>query len=69
MNSLIVSKFFEFLGQVTYKNVYFSNFSYVSADNGDPIISMEGSALSFNSLVLQSELFRDNKNVKNPVFS
>lgn len=62
------SRFFDFLSKVTYVNVTLSNFSYTLA-NGVPTVSMHGQASSFNSIILQADLFQKTKQFTNTVVS
>lgn len=57
-----VSTFFEFLEKSTLRNVQFSNFVYKIDEDNLIKISLEGNARSYNSLVLQSNIF-ENSNI------
>jgi len=66
---LSFSKFFDYLNTVTYKNISFNNFTYELEDSGSLSLIIKGVSASFNSLLLQEELFMGNDKIKNPVFS
>lgn len=53
----------------TLSSVSFNSFSYENTNDGNHIVSMNGSARKFNSLALQSELFGKMDIFKNPIFS
>ena len=61
--------FFDFLESSTLQNVQYNEFGYIFDADGTIIINMEGIARSFNSLTLQSDIFRDSNIILNPVFS
>ena len=61
--------FFDFLESSTLQNVQYNEFNYEFNTDGVIIINMEGIARSFNSLTLQSDIFRDSNIILNPVFS
>ena len=70
-NHIAVSPIFQSLQELTLKNVRFTKFSYeVSRESG---ITVKMSGLSPNysyiTLALQSDVFVQNKYIKNPVFS
>ncbi|MCR4330729.1 MAG: hypothetical protein NUV49_02520 [Patescibacteria group bacterium] len=62
------SEFFKILEELTLQNVRFSRFDY-SFIEGKPEIMLEGEARSYSSVALQSDIFGDNKYLKNPIFS
>ena len=66
---IAMTLFFDFLESSTLQNVQYNEFGYIF--NTDDVISidMEGIAQSFNSLTLQSDIFRDSNIILNPVFS
>jgi Tfp pilus assembly protein PilN len=71
---LAISGVLNLLGQVTSKNVRFTDFKYddtagVSNSRVAPTISLKGQAKSFNSVAFQSDLMRANTFFKNPIFS
>lgn len=68
-NHLVLTAFFDLLGQKTLSNVRFTNFSYERKDDGTIGVSMNGSARSFNAVAVQSEVFGDDRLIKNPLFS
>lgn len=65
----VVSPLFDLLAGETLQNVRFDNFSYQLSDAGASTISMSGQAKSFNAVALQSDVFGQDKRLKNPVFS
>ena len=66
---IAMTLFFDFLESSTLQNVQYNEFGYIF--NTDDVISidMEGIAQSFNSLTLQSDIFRDSDIILDPVFS
>lgn len=64
-----VTLFFDFLESSTLQNVQYNEFNYEFNTDGVIVINMEGIAKSFNSLTLQSDIFRDSNIILNPVFS
>jgi len=64
------SLLFEALQNMTVKNIQFREFDYKLPDlNGLVFVSMRGTATSFNAIALQSEVFAQNKFIKNASFS
>ena len=61
------SEFFKILEELTLQNVRFSRFDYSFID-GAPQVMLEGEARSYSSVALQSDIFGDNKYLKNPIF-
>lgn len=68
---IAISPIFEALQAVTMKNVRYTKFSYDFEDGKDAKIKvkMSGVTLGYNFLALQSDLFGQNKNFIDPVFS
>ena len=66
---IAMTLFFDFLESSTLQNVQYNNFSYVLDPEGIININMKGTAQSFNSLTLQSDIFRDSDIIVDPVFS
>lgn len=69
-----VTPIFQALSDLTMKTVRFTRFSYkVNESSVDGrarvIISLRGQAIGYRSIALQSDLFAQNKNLINPVFS
>jgi hypothetical protein len=64
-----VSPIFDFLENDTLATVKFENFSYSLRDNGESSLTMTGRAKNFGSVALQSDIFGQEKYIKNPVFS
>lgn len=66
-----VSPIFNLLGEITLPTVRYSDFSY-EFNRDDPKlvdIKITGQAKGFNYIALQSDLFGQNKFIKNPIFS
>ena len=61
--------FFDFLESSTLQNVQYNDFNYILDPDGTININMEGVARSFNSVTLQSDIFRDSDIILDPVFS
>ena len=51
--------FFDFLESSTLQNVQYNDFSYLLDFSGNITINMKGIAQSFNSVTLQSDIFKD----------
>ena len=66
---IAVTPLFQALGLITMKTVRYSQFSYDFGDTGKVDIKMSGLAVGYRSVALQSDLFAQNKNFINPVFS
>jgi len=62
------SEFFKILEELTLQTVRFSRFNY-SFVEGKPKIRLDGEARNYSSVALQSDIFGDNKYLKNPIFS
>ncbi len=68
---IAVSPIFKTLGDVTLKNIQYTDFSYsLSPDKGNEIqIKMTGQGVGYRSIALQADLLSKNKNFIDPVFS
>lgn len=64
----VLSPLFSYLEASTLKNVRFTEFVY-SANDGPMVLSMKGEARGYAALAQQAEIFKKNKDFKNPVFS
>lgn len=64
-----LSLLFEDLEGRTGENVRFKNFKYESSGQGKFVITMGGTAKSFNAVALQSEVFGKSSVIKDPIFS
>lgn len=65
-----ITPIFEALEKITMKTVRFTTFSYAYAEDKLPIVvKMSGEAVGYRSVALQSDLFAQNKNFIDPVFS
>lgn len=60
---------FDFLENTTLATVRFDKFSYTFGDTGAIDLSMTGVAKNFDAVALQSDIFGQEKRIKNPVFS
>ncbi len=63
------SKFFKILEEDTLKSVRFKQFTYSIDNKGGVDIDISGEARDYSSIALQSDVFGDNKYIKNPIFS
>ncbi len=69
-NHRAVSAFFDFLEPITMKNVRFRNFTFTAAANNQVSVSMDGEAIGFATLALQSDVILSNAQYfKQPAFS
>ena len=66
-----ISPIFEALQSITMKTVSYNKFSYDFGDgaNAKIMVKMNGTALGYTSIALQSDLFAKNKYFIDPVFS
>lgn len=65
-NHVALSTFFEFLNISTLKKVQFEGLEYGRDAMGMTLVSLHGTADGYNSLVLQSDVFRENEILANP---
>lgn len=68
-NHISPSLIFSVLEDNTLKNVRFKSFEYLASANGTVAISMKGQAKNFSTIALQSDVFAENKYIKNPILS
>ncbi len=70
-NHTAVTPFFDALEAMTMKTVRFTSLSYTAGESmGMPsVVQMTGEAAGYRSIALQSDLFAQNKNFIDPVFS
>ncbi len=68
---IAITPVFEALQELTMKTVRYTKFSYELGDekNSKVLIKMSGQAIGYRSVALQSDLFTQNKNLIDPVFS
>jgi len=68
---IAITPIFKALAEITMKSVRYTNFSYsLGIDASAPItVHLEGTAVGYRSVALQSDLFAKNKNLIDPVFS
>ncbi len=64
-----MSLFFEFLESNTLESVRFNEFLLTTMDSDRYLLNMSGSAASFASVALQSDVFGESEIVTGPVFS
>ena len=66
---IAVTPIFEALQAITMKTVRYTKFNYDFGQDKKIIIQMNGMAIGYRSMALQSDLFTKNKNLIDPVFS
>lgn len=68
---IAVSPIFQALQTLTMKTVRYTKFSYSLGTEKDPkiMVKMSGQAVGYRSIALQSDLFKKNKYLIDPVFS
>jgi len=66
---LTISPVFEVLQDITMKKVRYTRFSYDIGENDKVIIQINGKATSYKEVALQSDLYSENKNIIEPIFS
>ena len=66
---IAVTPIFEALQAITMKTVRYTKFNYDFGQDKKIIIQMNGMAIGYRSVALQSDLFTKNKNLIDPVFS
>jgi hypothetical protein len=66
-----ITPIFELLQKVTMKTVRYTKFSYSTSSSGDQkvLISLSGTAVGYKSIALQSDIFTENKQMIDPLFS
>ncbi|MBM2817461.1 MAG: hypothetical protein HW401_51 [Parcubacteria group bacterium] len=60
---------FDFLESKTLRNVRFNNVEISFLENGGAKINMKGEAKNFSAVALQSDVFAESKELKNPLIS
>ncbi|MFZ2149831.1 MAG: hypothetical protein WAV15_01580 [Minisyncoccia bacterium] len=70
-NHISITPIFELLEKTTMKTVGFTRFTYTLEDDQDSVVSvqMSGVAVGYRSIALQSDIFAQNKNMIDPIFS
>lgn len=63
------SAFFAFLEENTLRNIEFNSLGYSFSDTNEIMVTMQGKASGYNSLVLQSDVFAHSDMLRNPVTS
>lgn len=68
---IAITPIFEILQAVTMKTVRFTKFGYElgTEEGGKILVKMNGVAVGYRSVALQADLFTENKNLIDPVFS
>ncbi len=68
---IAISPVFEALSEITMKSVRYTKFSYElgEGNNDNVTIKLSGVATGYRSVALQADLFSENKNIIDPVFS
>lgn len=68
---IAITPIFKALSDITMKTIRYTKFSYdLGGDTGPKIlVKMSGQAVGYRSVALQSDLFTQNKNLIDPVFS
>lgn len=66
---IAVTPLFDLFEENTIDNLRFKNFNYSKNEDGVFKISMRGEAEDFASIALQSDIFSENKFIKNHIFS
>lgn len=64
-----VSYVFDFLADQTLQSVAFSDFKYDLSVDGTAVLSLNGTAKSYNAVAYQSEVFGKERALKDPLFS
>jgi hypothetical protein len=66
-----ITPIFELLQKVTMKTVRYTKFSYISGTEKDKkvAIKLNGTAIGYKSIALQSDIFTENKQIIDPLFS
>jgi hypothetical protein len=65
-----ISVIFKLLEDITLPNIRFSDFTYTAnTENGGLKVDMRGEARGYTSIASQSDIFTENKFIRNPIFS
>ncbi|MDE1988608.1 MAG: hypothetical protein KGI39_02820 [Patescibacteria group bacterium] len=64
-----VMPIFDYLESNTLKNIRFKSMALSFSDKNTVDLEMKGESKNFNAVALQSDLFAENKNFKNPLIS
>lgn len=68
-NHISLTTFIEYLKTATLKGVQYDSFSFSLVEGNDVRMGMKGKAISFNTLALQSEIFKNTSAIKTLGFS
>lgn len=60
---------FEYLESKTLKNIRFKSMDLLFSENGVAELDMKGEAKNFSAVALQSDVFAESKELKNPIIS
>ena len=66
---ITLSPLFESLQELTLPTVRYIKFEYTVSDEGDILVEISGIAKGYTDISLQSDLFDQNKYIKNQIFS
>jgi hypothetical protein len=68
---IIISPIFQALQEITLKTIRYTDFSYAFTGEGNNkiLVKMKGQGIGYRSIALQADLFTENKNFIDPVFS
>lgn len=68
-NHIAILPIFDFLESKTLKNIRFKTVDISFLENGSASLDLEGEAKNFSAVALQSDVFAESKELKNPVIS
>lgn len=68
-NHISITPLFALLEELTLKNVKFNTFEFSVRDSGQIELTMDGQAANYATVVLQSDVFSENRFLKNQIFS
>ena len=60
---------FDFLESKTLKNIRFKNLGLIFSEDGTASLDIKGEAKNFSAVALQSDVFAESKELKNPIIS
>lgn len=66
---LVPSRFFSHLEEKTLQNIQFTQFSYEASPGSSPVITMSGIAPNYETIALQSDVFSDDVDITDSLFS
>lgn len=68
-NHVTLAPFFKYLESKTLQGVRFSRLEYKMLPSGIPSLSLQGEALDYAAVALQSDIFGKDRNIIDPIFS